>query len=155
MLTDEHKRVILGHILNPNGPNVNQCVREVQKKFKALEISIPSEPTIRRFVRRYMEECFDEYTTEYIEDQDLVGEFLTRCCDRGEGLETQAKPLYMAFKKFCAEEKGLSEKYIRTLKTFMGDIRQKGLQTIRNTYVFVQGVAVKESWQGVNRGDDE
>ena len=96
-----------------------------------------------------------DYTTEYIEDQDLVGEFLTRCCDRGECLETQAKPLYMAFKKFCAEEKGLSEKYIRTLKTFMGDIRQKGLQTIRNTYVFVQGVAVKESWQGVNRGDDE
>ena len=96
-----------------------------------------------------------DYTTEYIEDQDLVGEFLTRCCDRGEGLETQAKPLYMAFKKFCAEEKGLSEKYIRTLKTFMGDIRQKGLQTLRNTYVFVQGVAVKESWQGVNRGDDE
>lgn len=62
MLTDEHKRVILGHILNPNGPNVNQCVREVQKKFKALEISIPSEPTIRRFVRHYMEECFDEWT---------------------------------------------------------------------------------------------
>lgn len=62
MLTDEHKRVILGHILNPNGPNVNQCVREVQKKFKALEVSIPSEPTIRRFVRRYMEECFDEWT---------------------------------------------------------------------------------------------
>ena len=62
MLTEEHKRVILGHILNPNGPNVNQCVREVQKKFKVLEISIPSEPTIRRFVRRYMEECFDEWT---------------------------------------------------------------------------------------------
>ena len=62
MLTDEHKRVILGHILNPNGPNVNQCVREVQNKFKALEISIPSEPTIRRFVRHYMEECFDEWT---------------------------------------------------------------------------------------------
>lgn len=62
MLTDEHKRVILGHILNPNAPNVNQCVREVQKKFKVLEVSIPSEPTIRRFVRRYMEECFDEWT---------------------------------------------------------------------------------------------
>lgn len=62
MLTDEHKRVILGHVLNPNAPNVNQCVREVQKKFKVLEVSIPSEPTIRRFVRRYMEECFDEWT---------------------------------------------------------------------------------------------
>lgn len=62
MLTDEHKRVILGHVLNPNAPNVNQCVREIQKKFKVLEVSIPSEPTIRRFVRRYMEECFDEWT---------------------------------------------------------------------------------------------
>lgn len=62
MLTDEHKRVILGHVLNPNAPNVSQCVREVQKKFQAADLSAPSEPTIRRFVRRYMEECFDEWT---------------------------------------------------------------------------------------------
>lgn len=62
MLTEEHKRVILGHVLNPNGPNVGQCVREVQKKFKVLEICVPSEPTIRRFVGHYMKECFDEWT---------------------------------------------------------------------------------------------
>lgn len=35
MLTEEHKRVILGHVLNPNGAKVSQCVREVQKKFQA------------------------------------------------------------------------------------------------------------------------
>lgn len=62
MLTEEHKRVILGHVLNPNGAKVSQCVREVQKKFQAAGLSLPSEPTIRRFVKHYMEECFDEWT---------------------------------------------------------------------------------------------
>lgn len=62
MLTEEHKSVILGHVLNPNAPKVSQCVREVQKKFKARGIAVPSDPTIRRFVSRYMETCFDEWT---------------------------------------------------------------------------------------------
>lgn len=62
MLTEEHKRVILGHVLNPNGAKVSQCVREVQKKFQAAGMVQPSEPTIRRFVKHYMEECFDEWT---------------------------------------------------------------------------------------------
>ena len=62
MLTEEHKSVILGHVLNPNAPKVSQCVREVQKKFKAQGIVVPSDPTIRRFVSRYMETCFDEWT---------------------------------------------------------------------------------------------
>ena len=62
MLTEEHKPVILGHVLNPNGANVSQCVREVQKKFQATGLASPSEPTIRRFVKQYMTECFDEWT---------------------------------------------------------------------------------------------
>ncbi len=61
MLTEDHKNVILGHVLNPNGANVSQCVREVQKKFKVLGLPVPSDPTIRRFVTRYMETCFDEW----------------------------------------------------------------------------------------------
>lgn len=55
-LLDREKRV------NPNAPNVSQCVREVQKKFQAEGMFIPSEPTIRRFVTTYTAECFDEWT---------------------------------------------------------------------------------------------
>ncbi len=62
MLTEDHKRIILGHVLNPNGANISQCVRAVQKKFQAAGLENPSEPTIRRFVKQYMEECFDEWT---------------------------------------------------------------------------------------------
>lgn len=62
MLSERHRVVILGHILNPNAPNVSQCVREVQKKFQAEGMFIPSEPTIRRFVNTYTAECFDEWT---------------------------------------------------------------------------------------------
>lgn len=61
-LTERHQMVILGHVLNPNAPNISQCVREVQKKFMAEGVYIPSEATIRRFVTRYTSECFDEWT---------------------------------------------------------------------------------------------
>lgn len=62
LLSERHKVVILGHVLNPNAPNVSQCVREVSKKFMAEGLFVPSEPTIRRYVRGYMAECFDEWT---------------------------------------------------------------------------------------------
>lgn len=62
LLTERHRTVILGHILNPNAPAISQCVNEVQKKFQAEGIYIPSEPTIRRFVKSYMQTCFDEWT---------------------------------------------------------------------------------------------
>lgn len=62
LLSERHRVVILGHILNPNAPNVSQCVREVQKKFQAEGMFIPSEPTIRRFVNTYTAECYDEWT---------------------------------------------------------------------------------------------
>lgn len=62
LLTTRHKDVILGHVLNPNAPKISQCVREVQKKFMAEGLFLPSEPTIRRFVRTYTAECFDEWT---------------------------------------------------------------------------------------------
>ncbi len=62
LLTERHRTVILGHILNPNAPAISQCVNEVQKKFQAEGIHIPSEPTIRRFVKSYMQTCFDEWT---------------------------------------------------------------------------------------------
>ena len=62
LLSERHRIVILGHVLNPNAPNVSQCVREVQKKFQAEGIFVPSEPTIRRFVTTYTAECYDEWT---------------------------------------------------------------------------------------------
>lgn len=62
LLTERHMTHILGHVLNPNAPNVSQCVRQVQIKCQAEGLFIPSDPTIRRFVRSYLSECYDEWT---------------------------------------------------------------------------------------------
>ena len=61
-LTEVHKTIILGQILNPNAPNVAQCSRRVQKRCEEEHLWVPSDATIRRFVMAYMEECFDEWT---------------------------------------------------------------------------------------------
>ncbi|MDR2573461.1 MAG: transposase, partial [Desulfovibrio sp.] len=60
-LTEQHRIIILGQILNPNAPNVAQCSRQVRKRCLAEGLWEPSEPTIRRFVQTYAAECFDEY----------------------------------------------------------------------------------------------
>ncbi|MDR1398125.1 MAG: Mu transposase C-terminal domain-containing protein [Desulfarculales bacterium] len=61
-LTDQHRTIILGQILNPNAPNVAQCARQIRKRCIAEGLWEPSEPTVRRFIRAYSSECFDEYT---------------------------------------------------------------------------------------------
>jgi putative transposase len=61
-LTEQHRIIILGQILNPNAPKIAQCARQIQKRCVAKGIWEPSEPTIRRFVHTYAAECFGEYT---------------------------------------------------------------------------------------------
>lgn len=62
LLTEAHKMIILGHILHPNAPKIGECVRQIQKRCVASELFEPSEATIRRWVKTYMSECFDEFT---------------------------------------------------------------------------------------------
>ena len=61
-LTEQHRIIILGHVLNPNAPGVSSCVRKIQERCKAENLCVPSDATIRRFVTAYTEECFDEWT---------------------------------------------------------------------------------------------
>lgn len=62
MLTQEHYPIILGNILNPNKAPLAHYIRRIQERCKHEDIEVPSDATIRRFVDRYMSECFDEYT---------------------------------------------------------------------------------------------
>ena len=62
LLTDRHRMLILGQILNPNGLNASQCARRVQSLCKAEGLYEPSDVTIRRFIKQYSSSCFDEWT---------------------------------------------------------------------------------------------
>lgn len=62
LLTEKHLGIILGQILNPNAPRISQCARQIQKRCLAEGLFEPSDATIRRFVERYVSECFDEWT---------------------------------------------------------------------------------------------
>ena len=61
-LTEQHRIIILGKILNPNAPTISACARQIQKRCVAEGMYEPSEATIRRFVNAYTKECFDEWT---------------------------------------------------------------------------------------------
>ena len=61
LLSEQHNIIILGQILNPNSPAVGQCIRRIQKRCIAEDLHVPSEATIRRFVKAYTAECYDEW----------------------------------------------------------------------------------------------
>lgn len=60
-IDERYRGIILGQILNPNKPNISQCVRQIQKRCLAEGLKEPSDAVIRRFVKKYTQECYDEW----------------------------------------------------------------------------------------------
>lgn len=61
MLTEQHKRIILGQILDGDR-QISVCVRQIEARCQAENIAVPSEDTIRRWVKSYSQVCFDDWT---------------------------------------------------------------------------------------------
>ena len=94
-----------------------------------------------------------EYTSSYVEEQDLVGEYLNICCERVEGEKIQVKDLYASFKKYCMEEKGISEKMVKSQKSFMAEIRQRKFEVKISNKSYVLGLVLRESELPLGSGD--
>lgn len=62
LLTERHKGIILGFALQQNQAGITECTRAAQELFRAQEMFIPSEPTIRRFLKKFSTESFAEWT---------------------------------------------------------------------------------------------
>lgn len=62
MLTEKHKAIIKGQILLPNAPQIGACMDNIEARCKAEGLAVPSEDTVRRFVKRYERTCFDAWT---------------------------------------------------------------------------------------------
>lgn len=60
MLTDQHKQIILGQILDGDR-QISTCVRIIQARCIAEGIISPSEDTIRRWVKAYSQECYGDF----------------------------------------------------------------------------------------------
>ena len=61
LLSPRHQTLILGYVLDPSGPAISQCIRQVQCRCQAEGIYIPSDSSIRRWVNAYMAESYDEF----------------------------------------------------------------------------------------------
>lgn len=61
MITEKHKSIILGQILDGDR-QISTCVRLIQARCKAEDIAVPSEDTIRRWVKNYAEVCYGDWT---------------------------------------------------------------------------------------------
>lgn len=61
IITEAHKAIILGQVLNPNAPFIGQVARKVESRCKEEGLTVPSDATIRRFINTYISESYDEY----------------------------------------------------------------------------------------------
>lgn len=61
MITERHKGIILGQVLDGDR-QISTSVRIIQARCKAEEIAVPSEDTIRRWVKSYSKTCFGDWT---------------------------------------------------------------------------------------------
>lgn len=116
---------------------------------------------IVRCARRFLRErdlspppIVQQWTKEYAEEQDLVGEFIAHCCITGDGLKTQAKDIYAAFIRFCKEERGVTDKFLLSFRSFGEDMKQRVEKHVSNK-VWYLGIAPRSEWtpeggQGAN-----
>lgn len=61
MITEKHEGIILGQVLDGDR-QISTSIRIIQARCKAENIDVPSEDTIRRWVKTYSETCFGEWT---------------------------------------------------------------------------------------------
>ena len=61
ILTEEHHKIILGNVLNPNAPKIGECMEKIKQRCKAQGLLIPSDATIRRFVKKVDAHCHDQF----------------------------------------------------------------------------------------------
>ncbi|WP_302786129.1 Mu transposase C-terminal domain-containing protein [Bilophila wadsworthia] len=61
ILTGEHHKIILGNVLNPNAPRISECMEKIQQRCKAQGLTVPSDATIRRFVKKFDAQCHDRF----------------------------------------------------------------------------------------------
>lgn len=94
-----------------------------------------------------------QWTKEYAEEQDLVGEFISMCCDQGEHLKVQAKDLYGAFQKFCRNEKNIPEKMIMSQRSFGDDMKQR-FSKHNSRIIWYLGLHPRSEWMPeANQGE--
>lgn len=60
-ISNEHVGIILAFLLHPNAPKVSQCARRIEDVCKAKGLYVPSEATVRRFAKKFFQECVQEF----------------------------------------------------------------------------------------------
>lgn len=90
-------------------------------------------------------EVIRQYTKSYFEEEDDVGQFLSRETVASDGDRVQAKELYTAFKKFCMEELGVAEKYVKSMKALARELSTHGIEKSVSNKVYYLGLRLRSN----------
>jgi putative DNA primase/helicase len=89
-------------------------------------------------------------TDEYMDSQDLVGEFIKTCLDVTDGAKgrrTQSSDIYESFRTWCADAKHIAEKFIPTHISFGQDLKARNeIKRVPPMNLVVYNVTIKSDW---------
>ncbi len=113
------------------------CARGAVKFFR---VQIPQKPTV----------VIDE-STEALDDQDPIGEFIRTCLTITDGQDrfsrTTGAAIYDSFVKWCKEEKRMSDKYIKSLTVFGADFKNRHeIKLVPPKNIRNYNVIIKSEW---------
>ncbi len=142
-MVDEEKHIYMGKPMNvienqlqrAGSPILSYIVNGARMYLNGMDLTPPEE--------------VQQYTKEYIEDADIIGEFIKMRCVLGENQKSQVKPLFNAFKAFCVQEKDKPEKAIPAFSSFVSDlVRRDGITKKTTNYAFFYGVSLRPEFHG-------
>ena len=110
------------------GPYIMSWIVEGAQKAIHHEFKIPLPPVVQDAI------------SEYRGQNDWLGQFLTECCEIGDGLEQKSGELYQEYRSYCLR----TGEYTRSTTDFYAALEKAGFsRKKKKSGMWVQGVQVK------------
>lgn len=89
-----------------------------------------------------------QYTKDYVNEEDMIGQFIQQCCYVGDKEKSQSKELYKAFVRYMKDEMGMPEKKIISQNALGRDLQKReGIARIQTNPTSVyQGLRPYAEW---------
>lgn len=98
-------------------------------------------------------------TDAYMQDQDMVGQFIRSALiiTEGDSRESRsgAKSVYRSFRRWCIEEQLIPEKYVPTMSSFGRDLKiRPDIKVVPPVNFVNYNVVIREEWRGTDDGEE-
>lgn len=100
-------------------------------------------------------DCVLKETSDYREENDLVGQWINACCEREPEAKEQMKDIHAAFARWCVEALNIHKDRVMSMKSLAADFKQRPeIEKIEGRVIHYRGLRIRNEWrEGEKRQD--